>query len=158
MCFAGALSVFIFSGHAAEVGLDSLAPLVKLLPFSLSFSFAQAVIVAATVYHAGVVTSQIGNALACRSDRIRSARLGLFSNKYLWLGILLELAGIICIVYLPLFADIFNHASLPLWMWIGLSLNPLVLYSMEWIRKSVVRIFYNLRTPKPSSLTPQEVN
>lgn len=158
MCFAGALSVFIFSGHASEIGLDSLAPLVKLLPFNLSFSFAQAVIVAATVYHAGVVTSQIGNALACRSDRIRSARLGWFSNKYLWLGILLELVGIICIVYLPLFADIFNHASLPLWMWIGLSLNPLVLYSMEWIRKSVVRIFYNLRTPKPSSLTPQEVN
>lgn len=158
MCFAGALSVFIFSGHASEIGLDSLAPLVKLLPFNLSFSFAQAVIVAATVYHAGVVTSQIGNALACRSDRIRSARLGWFNNKYLWLGILLELVGIICIVYLPLFADIFNHASLPVWMWIGLSLNPLVLYSMEWIRKSVVRIFYNLRTPKPSSLTPQEVN
>jgi len=157
LCFAGALSVFVLSGHAAEVGLASLASLAELSPFKLSLTFGQAVIVAATVYHAGVITSQVGNALACRSDHVRSTHLGWFSNKYLWVGILIELLGILAIIYIPFFARIFNHASLPAWMWLGLSLYPLVIYSMEWMRKSAVRIFYRSRAPK-SSLVPQEVN
>jgi Ca2+-transporting ATPase len=159
LCFAGSISIFILSGHAAEVGLASLAPLADLLPFKLSFSFSQSVIYAATVYHVGVITSQAGNALACRSDRTRSSSLGWFSNKYLWSGILIELISILCINYVPFFADIFKHAPLPAWMWIGLSLYPLVLYSIEWIRKSIARFFFNMRKfKKPLTLSTQEVN
>lgn len=157
LCFAGFLSVFILSGYADEIGLAFLAPLARLIDFRLSLSFQQAMILASTVYHAGVVTSQIGNALACRSDRTRSSALGWLSNKYLWIGILIELLGIICIIYIPFFADIFNHAPLSLLMWFGLALNAIILYSVEWIRKAIVRGFKKMRNGKSSPLSLQEV-
>ncbi|MBL0344900.1 HAD-IC family P-type ATPase [Candidatus Villigracilis affinis] len=156
-CFAGFLSVFILSGYADEIGLAFLAPLATLINFRLALSFEQAMILAATVYHAGVVTSQIGNALACRSDRTRSSALGWLSNKYLWIGILIELLGIISIIYIPFFADIFNHAPLSAWMWFGLALNAIILYSAEWIRKAIVCSFKNMRKRKSSTLSLQEV-
>ncbi|RPJ20656.1 MAG: cation-transporting P-type ATPase, partial [Chloroflexi bacterium] len=158
LCFAGFLSVFILSGHADEIGLSFLAPLADLLDFKLSLSFGQATIFAATVYHAGVVTSQVGNALACRSDHTRSTKLGWLSNQYLWIGILIEILGIVAIIYIPFLAKIFNHTPLPAWMWVGLGLNPVVLYSMEWIRKAIVRSIKNLRAGKTSALSLQEVH
>jgi magnesium-transporting ATPase (P-type) len=110
------------------------------------------------VYHVGVVTSQVGNALACRSDRMRSSNLGWLSNKYLWIGILIEILGIVSIVHIPFLAKMFNHAPLPAWMWLGLGFNALVLYSMEWIRKAIARGLRNLRHGKTSTLALQEVN
>jgi magnesium-transporting ATPase (P-type) len=157
MCFAGFLSVFILSGYADEIGLAFLAPLANFIDFRFSLSFQQAMILAATVYHAGVVTSQIGNALACRSDRTRSSALGWLSNKYLWIGILIELLGIISIIYIPFFADIFNHAPLSALIWFGLALNAIILYSVEWIRKAIVRGFKKMRNGKSSPLSLQEV-
>jgi magnesium-transporting ATPase (P-type) len=158
LCFAGFLFIFILSGHADEIGLSFLAPLAELVKFRLSLSFEQAVIFAGTVYHAGVVTSQVGNALACRSDRMRSSSLGWLSNKYLGIGILIEILAILAMVYIPFLAKIFNHTPLPLWMWMGLALNALVLYSMEWVRKAIVRGIKNLRNGKTSHLSLQEVH
>jgi Ca2+-transporting ATPase len=157
LCFAGFLSIFILSGHVAEIGLAFLAPLAGLVDFRLTLSFGQTVILASTVYHAGVVSSQIGNALACRSDRTRSSALGWFSNKYLLIGILIELFGIISIIHVPFLADIFNHAPLSAWMWFALILNSLILYSVEWIRKAIVRGFSKMRNGKSSTLSIQEV-
>ena len=157
LCFAGFLTVFILSGHIHRIGLASLAPLASMVHFHLDISFENALLLAATVYHAGVVTSQVGNALACRSDRARSSSLGWLSNKYLWFGILLEIVGILALIYIPFLARIFNHIPLPAWMWIGLGLNALVLYSIEWIRKAIVRAIKNLRNGKSSTLSYQEV-
>jgi magnesium-transporting ATPase (P-type) len=158
LCFAGFLSIFILSGYAQEIGLPFLAPLADLVNFRLSLSFGQTLLLATTVYHAGVVTSQVGNALACRSDRMRSTSLGWLSNKYLWIGILIELLGILGIIYIPFFATIFNHVPLPAWMWLGLGLDALVLYSIEWIRKAVMRNIKRLRERKTSRLSLQEVH
>jgi magnesium-transporting ATPase (P-type) len=158
LCLAGFLSIFVLSGHADEIGLSFLAPLAELISFRLSLSFEQAMIVAATVYHAGVVTSQVGNAFACRSDHMRSSNLGWLSNKYLWLGILIEVMGIVSIVQVPFLANIFNHSRLPAWMWAGIALNAPVLYSMEWIRKAIVRGLRNIGNGKTSTLSLQEAN
>ena len=157
LCFAGFLSILIFSGHVDQIGLGFLSPLRDLVDFRLSLTFEQALVLAATVYHASVVTSQIGNALACRSDHMRSSNLGWLSNKYLWTGILIELIAIVSIIYIPFLAKIFNHTPLPIWMWLGLGLNALVLYSIEWIRKAILRI-KNLRNGKASTLALQEVH
>jgi magnesium-transporting ATPase (P-type) len=157
LCFAGFLAVFIFSGHIHRIGLAFLAPLASLVNFRLNIPFEQAMLLAATVYHAGVVTSQVGNALACRSDRLRSSSIGWLSNKYLWISILLEIAGIVAIIYIPFFAAIFKHVALPAWMWLGLGLNALVLYSIEWIRKAIMRGINHMRTGKSSTLSVQEV-
>jgi magnesium-transporting ATPase (P-type) len=158
LCFAAFLSIFVLAGHADEIGLTFLAPLADLVDFRLSLSLGQTIIVASTVYHVGVVTSQVGNALACRSDRMRSSNLGWLSNKYLWIGILIEILGIVSIVHIPFLAKMFNHAPLPAWMWLGLGLNALVLYSMEWIRKAIARGLRNLHNGKTSTLALQEVN
>jgi magnesium-transporting ATPase (P-type) len=157
LCFAGFLSIFVLAGHADEIGLSVLAPLADLVDFKLSLSLGQTIILAATVYHAGVVTSQVGNALACRSERTRSTNLGWLSNKYLWIGILIEMLGILGIIYIPFLARIFNHTPLPAWVWAGLGLNALVLYSIEWIRKAILRSLKNLRDRKTSTLSLQEV-
>lgn len=157
LCFGGFLSIFILSGYTDEIGLPFLAPLAGLVDFRLTLSFEQTMILAATVYHAGVVTSQVGNALACRSDHMRSSNLGWLSNKYLWVGILIEMLGIVSIIYVPFLAKIFNHTPLPLWMWLGVGLNALVLYSIEWIRKAILRGLKNLHNGKASTLSLQEV-
>jgi Ca2+-transporting ATPase len=158
LCFMGFLSVFILSGHADEIGLAFLAPLADRVDFALALSFEQAVVFAATVYHAGVVTAQVGNALACRSERMRSSSLGWLSNKYLWLGILIELAGIVSIIHIPFLARIFNHIPLPGWMWLALALNPFVLYSVEWIRKALMRGLRIVRNGKAATHFLQEVS
>jgi magnesium-transporting ATPase (P-type) len=157
LCFMGFLSIFIFSGHLHRIGLAALAPLASLVNFHLDIPFERALLLAATVYHAGVVTCQVGNALACRSDRARSSSIGWLSNKYLWFGILLEIVGILALIYVPFLAKLFNHIPLPGWMWIGLGLNALVLYSIEWIRKAIVRNIENMRNGKTSTLAIKEV-
>jgi Ca2+-transporting ATPase len=158
LCFAAFLSIFILSGHIHRIGLSFLAPLENLFAFRLTLSFEQTMLLAATVYHAGVVTSQVGNALACRSDRTRSTSLGWLSNKYLLIGILIELLGIASIIYVPFLAKIFRHVPLPAWMWIGLGMNALVLYSIEWVRKAIMRRFRNMRNGKPATLSIQEAS
>jgi Ca2+-transporting ATPase len=157
LCFAGFLSIFIFSGHIQRIGLAVLAPLSSMVNFRLDIPFESALFLAATVYHAGVVTCQVGNAFACRSDRARSSSIGWLSNKYLWFGILIEIVGILALIYVPFLAKIFNHIPLPGWMWIGLGLNALVIYSMEWIRKAIVRGINKMRNRKSPTLSIQEV-
>ncbi|HMB23756.1 MAG: cation-translocating P-type ATPase [Chloroflexota bacterium] len=156
LCFAGFLLVFIFSGHAHRIGLAVLAPLASLVDFRLNIPFEQAMLLATTVYHAGVVTCQVGNVLACRSDRARSSSIGWTSNKFLWVSIVLEIAGILALIYIPALAKVFNHMALPAWMWIGLGTNALVLYSVEWIRKAVMRKIISIRNRKSSTLSIQE--
>jgi Ca2+-transporting ATPase len=157
LCFTEFLAVFLFAGHIHRIGLAFLAPLAKPVDVNFILSFEQTALLAGTVYFAGVVTSQVGNALACRSDRARSSSLGWLSNKYLWLGILLEIAGILAILYIPFLAGLFGVVPLPGWMWIVLAMNALVLYSMEWIRKAIVRGMKHTRTDTPASLSVQEV-
>ncbi|MBI3172254.1 MAG: cation-transporting P-type ATPase [Chloroflexi bacterium] len=157
LCFGGFLAVFILSGHIHRLGLGFLAPLAGLVNIRLNIPFEHAMLLAATVYHAGVVTAQVGNALACRSDRSRSSNLGWLSNQALWVGILIELLGIISIIYIPALARLFLHVPLPGWMWIVLGSYALVLYSVEWIRKAIVRGWKDRRDRKMSALTLQEV-
>jgi magnesium-transporting ATPase (P-type) len=158
LCFSEFLAVFLAAGYLGRIGLSFFEPLASISGWRLSGSFAQITLLATTVYFAGVVTSQVGNALACRSDRARGSSLGWLSNPYLWAGILLEIAGILAIIYIPFLAGIFRVVPLPGWMWIVLGLNALVLYSMEWIRKAIVRKMRSASSGKAASLAIQEVN
>jgi magnesium-transporting ATPase (P-type) len=139
LCFAGFVAIFFLSGLTSKIGLGFLP--VPAIPddLRLHLTLAEAILLASTVYHAGVVTAQAGNALACRSEHLRSSFLGWLSNSYLLGGIFLELFGIICIVYVPFLARIFKHMAIPIWMWIGLGSYALIIYSIEWVRKSIVR-------------------
>ena len=96
-------------------------------------------LLAVTVFHAGVVMAQVGNAFACRSEVQRNRRLGWTSNRFLIIGVIVEIALIILLIYFPPFATVFSHAPLPFILWLWLAVYPFVLYGLEWIRKSILR-------------------
>lgn len=140
LCYLGFFSVYLFSGNTARLGLAWLTN----LPFPAFFAFSIAPeyvdLMAATVFHAGVIMAQVGNAFACRSSKTRNTRLGWSSNRLLIYGALFEIASIATIIYQPGFANYFNHISLPIRYWIGLLFFPIILYGLEWIRKQFVRM------------------
>jgi len=109
--------------------------------FWLSLTETQAQTMAITVFHAGVVLAQVGNAFACRSEKSRNTRLGWWSNRYLLLGVLVELLGIWSIINFDFLAVHFEHVHIPYRYWLGLAFFPLILYSMEWVRKQIARLW-----------------
>jgi magnesium-transporting ATPase (P-type) len=91
------------------------------------------------MFHAGVVTSQVGNVFSCRTSRERGSRVGFFSNRFLLLSVVFEIGLILSLIYLPPLASIFEHLPLPAGFWILLALYAPVLYLIEKFRKSLVR-------------------
>jgi Ca2+-transporting ATPase len=94
---------------------------------------------AITVYYTGVVMAQIGNAFACRTERNRGSFLGWFSNPALLRGIAIDLVILLALVYIQPLADLFGHVAIPPILWIGLGTFPVIVYSLDWIRKWLVR-------------------
>jgi Ca2+-transporting ATPase len=94
---------------------------------------------AITVYYAGVVMAQVGNAFASRNERNRRRHLGWFSNPALWRGIGIELVILMALVYVPPLADLFRHIPIPPILWVGLIFYPLIIYSLDWVQKTISR-------------------
>lgn len=94
---------------------------------------------ATTVTLAAIVACQDGNVFACRSDRVSIFRLGFFSNRLIWIGIVVEWVLILSIIYFSPLEKIFMTAPLSEMQWLGLILcPPLILMADEW-RKRIVR-------------------
>lgn len=143
MCYIGFFAVYILTGNGAAVGLPSFLANLQ-LPESLSFLYLpqplkMAELMAVTVFHAGVVMAQVGNAFACRSEISRGAKLGWRSNKYLLVASVAEVLFIVTLIYYQPLAIRFEHIPLPLYYWMLLGLFPFILYGIESIRKTVVR-------------------
>jgi magnesium-transporting ATPase (P-type) len=139
LCYIGFFSVYVFSGNSALLGIPLLAqiPVPPFLQLSLTKEVTE--LMAVTVFHAGVVMSQVGNAFACRSEATRGRYLGWGSNKYLLIAVVGEVLGILFLIYWPPIAPHFEHVPIPLFYWVGLSMFSLIVYSLEWIRKRIVR-------------------
>jgi magnesium-transporting ATPase (P-type) len=136
LCFLGFFAVYVLSGNSQALGLPFLKSIH--LPQLLFIPTAQVAVIAGTVYFAGVVTAQIGNAFACRTERARGRFLGWFSNPSLWAAI----GGSILIALLLIYSPInqwFDMTPLPVVYWIVLSLYAPGLYALDWIRKVFVR-------------------
>lgn len=94
---------------------------------------------ATTMTHATVVTTQIGNGFAQRTNRESIFKIGFFSNRFLLWGIVAELIMINILIYVQPFQRIFEHGPLALNDWVLiLAMSPLLLVVDE-IRKFVVR-------------------
>jgi Ca2+-transporting ATPase len=132
-CYLGFFWVYdnssIVNGLAHWLG-TSLSFLL-LPPASAGYTY----LLATTFFHAGVVTGQIGNALACRSEESFLHQLGWFSNPLLLAGIAAEILLILAMVYLPPLARLFGHAPLPPYAWIGLAFYAPCIYFLERLRK-----------------------
>ncbi len=103
---------------------------------------------ATTITLAAIVAAQIGNGLAVRTERTSTFSVGLFSNRYVNLGILSEIVIILALVYLPPLQRIFGTEPFASRYWLLLLPVPVALFLLEELRKWVVR-----RTSRPASTT-----
>jgi magnesium-transporting ATPase (P-type) len=87
-----------------------------------------------------VVTTQIGNLFAQRTERLSVLEIGFFSNRLLWVGIATELAIILLIVYTPPLQSIVGTEPFDPENWLFLfAWAPLLLVADE-CRKLLLRI------------------
>lgn len=85
---------------------------------------------------AAVVTSQIGNLFAQRSEHISVFRIPFFNNRMLWVGIASELILVLLITYVPLFQDFIGTGPFPLVNWFFLFVWTFVLILVdEFLKK-----------------------
>ena len=94
---------------------------------------------ATTVTLAAIVACQVGNVFACRSERTSIFRLGFFSNRLIWLGIAVEWALILSIIYFPPLQKVFATAPLSPWQWSLLIFCPPLILMADEIRKKIVQ-------------------
>jgi len=149
LCYIGFVAVYVLSGHAHGLGI----PFLETIPWPHLFSFIGADIVertAQTVFHVGVVMSQIGNVFACRTFKAHNRQQGWFSNPTLLLSVVVELVVIWMLIYIPSLAFAFDHVALPLSFWPALILSAPALYILEWLRKNFVRRFGKIKPTRSS--------
>jgi Ca2+-transporting ATPase len=95
---------------------------------------------AITIYYAGVVMAQVGNAFACRTERNRGRYLGWLSNPTLIRGIVIDVVILLGLIYIKPLANLFGNVAIPAVLWIGLILFPVIIYGMDWILKMIFRV------------------
>jgi magnesium-transporting ATPase (P-type) len=137
LCYAGFFWVYASNGYTDWASL----PRVDLLPAAerLATPAGQVYGLATTVFLAGVVWAQVGNAFTCRTEKEKVRRLGLFSNRFLLAGAGMAVLLVLALIYLPPMARLFGLLPPPSSYWIGLLSYPLVLYVLDRVRKSIAR-------------------
>lgn len=84
---------------------------------------------------AAVVTTQIGNLFAHRSERASIRTIGWTSNRLAWVGVATELAFIALIVYAPPAQAVVGTAPFPAWLWAPLLACSPALLLVDEVRK-----------------------
>ncbi|MEP7357183.1 MAG: cation-transporting P-type ATPase, partial [Anaerolineales bacterium] len=137
LCYLGFFAVYYLSGYADLLRL----PRFDWLPFSqrLATPDGQVYLLATTVFHAGVVMAQIGNAFTCRTENEPVHHLGWSSNRFLLVGVAAELGLILLLIYFRPLAVLFEHAPLPGIYWVILGLFAPVVYGLDRTRKVIAR-------------------
>ena len=113
-------------------GVD-LGQLRQLAPALLHHSAPAAVVAiqhqASAVTLGSIVFCQVGNLMACLSDRQSVFRMPAFANGLLWLGMASEWLAFAALLSVPLLAALFQLAPfpLPLWGWLALCTPTLLL-------------------------------
>lgn len=139
LSFLAFFSVYYFSGNWSLLGLP-FTPNIPFGMFKMNIPEIEVHLMAVTVFHAGVVFTQVGNAFACRTEKLRISQLGWFTNRYLLFGIFFEILSIFIMINIPFVAQQFEHVRLPSQYWVLLFTFPFILYSLEWFRKFIVRL------------------
>jgi len=94
-----------------------------------------------TMVFTTLTLSQMGNALAIRSERDSLFRIGLLSNKAMLAAVLLTFVLQLAVVYVPLLQEVFHTVALPLGdLLISLVLSTVVFWAVEiqkwWSRRN----------------------
>jgi P-type Ca2+ transporter type 2C len=88
---------------------------------------------------AAVVTTQIGNLFAHRTERASIRSVGWRGTRLLWVGVASELAVIAAVVYLPPLQRVIGTAPFPTWLWLPLLAAAPVLLFIDEVRKALLR-------------------
>ena len=115
------LLVWWFDGYGLA---DLQAANTRILAHTASAETMATYYQAMTVTLAAIVACQVGNVFACRSERVSIFKLGFFSNRTIWLGIVVEWALILAIIFIPPLQTIFSTAPLTPVQWLLLLLCP----------------------------------
>ena len=94
---------------------------------------------ATTMTFAGIVTCQVGTALAARTEHASLRSVGLFTNRMLLWGILFELLFAAALVYVPFLQDIFGTAALGPAELAVLASFPFIVWGADELRRAHVR-------------------
>jgi magnesium-transporting ATPase (P-type) len=135
LCYIAFGAVYLAAGYLAVPGIPHPDWLV--LPGGLADSADQMYVLATTVFFAGVVMAQVGNAFTCRRETPGVHFLGWFSNTLLLAGIAFEILLALALIYVQPLAALFGHAPLPPVVWLSLATFPPMLYVLDRLRKSV---------------------
>ena len=94
---------------------------------------------ATTMTMAGIVMSQVGAAMAWRTNRLSIRSVGLLSNRLLLVGIAIEVAMIAVLSYTPGLQEVFHTSGLGPWNWLLLLAWPPLVLAVEELRKAALR-------------------
>lgn len=94
---------------------------------------------ATTMMLAGVVFSQMGMVLNNRTDYESVLQRGIFSNRYINAGLVIELAILAAIMYVPFLNGVFHTAPISGLEWLYLICIPFVVFGIEEGRKKLLR-------------------
>jgi P-type Ca2+ transporter type 2C len=140
------------TGHAAETcqaaGMNGAIRVDLLLyPDRIATDTGYIYVLATSLFHMGVIAGQVGNAFACRTEKSsvffqqgwRTGLRWLLGNRFLLVGIVIELILINILVYLPPFQMIFEEGPIPPGWWLLIVWYAPILFILEEGRKAFVR-------------------
>ena len=90
---------------------------------------------AMTMVFVGIVVMQIANVFACRSERYSVFKIGFFSNKLIFWGIVFELIFASTIIYTPFLQNVFQTTGVGWADWGILFIFALLIFLAEELRK-----------------------
>ena len=96
-------------------------------------------IMATTMTFAGVVTTQVGAVMGCRTDRTSIFRIGFFTNRLVLWGIVVELTLLGILIYVPFLQPVFHTAPIGLREWVYLFAWTPVIFLLDELRKAILR-------------------
>jgi magnesium-transporting ATPase (P-type) len=94
---------------------------------------------AITMIFLGIVIMQIANIFSCRSEKYSAFKLGFFSNKLIFWGIVFELIFASIIIYTPFFQKVFQTTAIGWSDWAILFIFALLIFLAEELRKKLYR-------------------
>jgi sodium/potassium-transporting ATPase subunit alpha len=88
---------------------------------------------------ATIIFSQIGNVMACRTNRQSAISYLAQFNPWITSGIIIEIIFIVSIITVPYFHHFFNTSQLGAKVWLLILCVPFIVFGMEELRKILAR-------------------
>ena len=94
---------------------------------------------ASGAFLAAIIFSQIGNVMACRTNRQSAVPYLARFNRWIAAGVLVEILFVLAITYIPALHLLFNSGPFPVGIWGLIVFAPVVVFGAEELRKWLAR-------------------